>query len=212
MTAPSFQLDQNAAQKGSGGGGGMIDTGGPYVLQIKTAKHRTNDNGTEGVELYLEAQDGRTLRLTLWVKNSKGETIHGYSQLQALMTVLKLRGITPQQGQVEEYDPSAQTTVTVTRDLYPDLHQQAGMLLKREYYFNERAGEHKISMKLVAPFTPDTRQTAQEVLDQKEAEQLDKMIQYVRDDNPPSSNGQSAAQPATASAAPSDDFDDDIPF
>jgi len=210
MTAPSYQLDQNEALKGSGGGGGMIDTGGPYIVQIKTAKHRTNQNGTQGVELSLEADDGRTLRLTLWTQNNKGETIYGHNQLQAVMTVLRLRNITPEQSQVEEYDPDQQDTVTVMRDVYPDLHKRVGVLLRREYYWNSNAGEHKISMKLVAPFEPDTKQTAAEVLHQKEAQQLEKMIQGVRDQDPPQQ--QASTQPVAESAAPSDDFDDDIPF
>lgn len=209
MSAPTFELDTDAAHKGSGGGGGMIDTGGAYILTIKTAKHRSNDKGTQGVELSLEASDGRTLRLTLWVKNAQGETIFGYSQLQALMTVLKLRSLNPQQAQVEEYDPDSQGMVTVTRDVYPDLHKRVGMLLKREYYFNDRAGEHKISMKLVAPFDPETKQTANEVLDKKQAESLEKMIQYTKDDNPPQQSVGQAAQPEPGQ---SDDFDDDIPF
>ena len=219
MTARNYSLNADLAVAGSTGGFQRITQSGPYIGIFSKAKYIMAATGAEGLEFTFKADDGAEANfLRLYTHNSTGEETYGYSQLNALMAVLKHREITPQAMQVMEYDHSTGKEVSVQIDAYPQLmNQPIGVVLQRREY-RKNDGSVGEAMDLIAFFHPETRQTGGELLQQKPASTIDGVISSVKDKtlpatgNPPvTRTARPAGMPATAVEA-MQSFDDDIPF
>lgn len=209
MNAPAYQLNSNDAREGSGGGGGRIDTTGPYIGTITKAKHIIAGTGAIGIEFEFESQAGQSARFTLYTLNKDGQPIYGGKQLQALMAVLKLRSLTAKQATIEEYSFDTQQKEKVQAEIYPDLMgKTVGIVFQMEEYLNSNQ-DLKSRPNFFAPFDATTKQVAAEVLDQSKAEKLDKMLATLKDKKLPAQQAAPAAQSVPIGA---DAFDDDIPF
>jgi hypothetical protein len=195
------------AKEGSGRASNRITDTGAYVGVITVAKDVTAQTGTTGIELSFKSNDGLEAHfLTLWTKNSNGESIFGEKQLHALMTCLKAKTITGKDAIIEEYDFDARQNVKRQVTVYPELmNKPIGLVLQREEY--EGSNGIKNKMVFFAPFEAATRKTAAEILDQKPAEQLDKILSNLKD-----KLLKTHSQPASNDGQLPNDFDDDIPF
>lgn len=217
MTAPSYQLDTNSAREGANVGGQRITETGAYTGVFTKAKHFTNDKGTTGIDFAFESTSGQNAYFQIYTKNNKGESIFGEKQLQAIMACMKLRGINPSQATIEEFNFDSRQVEKVQATVFKELmNTPVGVVLQKEYY-TKNSGEAGERMNFFTAFDPKTKQMADEVLDQLQAEKLDKVMATLQDkystNNPqtsaPAQNASQNFQQPPASGA--DDFDD-LPF
>ena len=197
----SYSLNAQAAA--AAGAAQYISATGKYIGKFTRAEIVTSQQGTEGVELDFVTNDGLKANfLQLWTYNAEGKDLPSLKVLNAIMAVLRLRGIEP-----------AQITVTDPRDGakratqgFPMLTDKPiGMLLQREEY-TKRDGSVGYKFNVVAPFDAQTEMTAGEVLKKAtQPEQLAKMVAVLKDKPMKASK-----RPASSAGGFDDDFD--VPF
>jgi hypothetical protein len=209
-----YSLNPNEAKEGSGRISNRIDEKGAYVGTFTKAKAFKNANGTSGVEFeFVTSTDKKEARLTIYTHNGKGEALHGFKQLQAIMAVLKLRDISTQVVNIEEWDHAAGQKVRRDAELFPMLMgKPIGVVIVMEPYQGAKGiGSQPI---FHAPYDPATSQLAIEILERKPAESLKKMLAGLKDRPMRIPAAKPAAQGSGYSAPDQNDqsFLDDIPF
>lgn len=189
-----------------------IDQTGKYIGTLTRAESVVSRQETEGVEFSFKADDGSTADfLTLWTYNVKGEALPSLKALNAMMTVCRIKSLTPTAGHVEKWDASSGQRAKMEATIFPELtNKRIGLLLQREEYA-KRDGSIGAKVNIVGCFDPETELTASEILARKtEPETLAKMVAALRDK--PMKNGRAAhAAPASDTSSGFDDMDD-IPF
>lgn len=206
----TYTLDATKAREGSGRTSSRITETGAYVGVITVAKAVTAGTGAKGIELAFKSNDGLDANyLTLYTHNKDGNPIFGEKQLYALMTCLKVKTITASERVITEYDFDMKKDVQKPATVYLELmNKPIGLVLQAEEY--ENSG-HEVKEKMVyfTAFEASTRKLAAEILDQKPAEALDKILKNLKPKKLKRTNG---AQSETAAPAGADFKDDDIPF
>lgn len=180
-------LDQSMAIEGAALGGNAITESGAYVGKIVEAKPFNADNSSAaGVEITFEREDGAQAKFikVYTVKKDGGEAF-GLKQVHALMACMRL----PQLNS------------------WPDLCRPVGLILQREDY-TKQDGKPGYSMKILAPFQPQTRQTADELINQQQAQTVDRIVAKLVDK--PRAMQQNESVPYQQEAQPG--FDGDAPF
>lgn len=213
MNAPSYNLDTNSAREGANVGGQRINETGAYSGVFTKAKHFTNDKGTTGIDFAFESTSGQNAYFQIYTRNNKGESIFGEKQLNAIMTCMKLRGLTPSEAVIEEFDFDSRKVEKVNATVFKELmNAPVGIVLQNEHY-TKNSGEPGTRMNFFAAFDPSTKQMADEVLDKAPAAKLDKVMATLQDKYS-TNNAQTStpAQNGPAHAQPADDLDDDLPF
>src|SRR5690606_30038956 len=163
-----------------------------------------------GVEFSFKADDGSTADfLTLWTYNAKGDALPSLKALNAMMTVARVRNLTPTQGTVEKWDAQAGQRMQMAATIFPELtNKRMGLLLQREEY-EKNNGDIGTKVNIVGCFDPETELTASEILAQKTTpETLAKMVAALKDK--PLKNRRHY-EPAGDQYGPGS-IDDDIPF
>lgn len=191
-----------------------IDQTGKYVGTLTRAEAVTSRQDTEGVEFSFKADDGSTADfLTLWTYNAKGDPLPSLKALNAMMTVARVRSLTPTQGTVEKWDAQAGQRMQMSATIFPELtNKRMGLLLQREEY-EKNNGEIGTKMNIVGCFDPETELTASEILAQKTTPvTLEKMVAALKDK--PLKNRRSHASASDQyGGGVHDDLDpDSIPF
>lgn len=187
----SYTLDTTAAQQANQNS--YIDQTGKYVGVFTVAKAVTSRSGTEGIEFSFRAQDGRQANyLTLWTFNAKGEALYGFKVLNALMTVMGIKELTPKSGNVAKPDGTKEQAIG-----YPDLHNKpVGLVLQKEFYFKDN-GEEGYKFNIFAPFQASTELMAKEVLEGKvQPQALAHIISNLKDKPAPAPAQQQRQVPA----------------
>lgn len=202
----TYNLDATKAKEGSGRVSNRITETGSYIGVITVAKDVTAKSGAKGIELTFKSNEGLEAKyLTLWTQNKDGKAIFGESQLHALMTCLKIKTIAAVERVITEFDLEQKKEVQHAAMVYPELmNKPVGLVLQLEEY----NGQNGISEKMVyfTAFEASTKKLATEILDQKPAEALDKILKSIKDKR--LKRSASTTEPASAGAG----FDDDIPF
>jgi hypothetical protein len=202
----TYNLDAAKAKEGSGRVSNRITETGGYIGVIAVAKDVAAKTGAKGIELAFKSNEGLEAKyLTLWTQNKDGEAIFGESQLHALMTCLKVKNITAVERVIQEYDSDQKKEVDVRAMVYLELmNKPVGLVLQAEEY----EGRNGVAEKMVyfTSFEAATKKLAAEILDQKPAEALEKILKHIK----PKKLKQKAN--GTAPAASAEGFDDDIPF
>lgn len=210
MNAPAYKLNANEAREGSGRLSSWISATGGYAGMFTKAKSITASTGATGIEFDFLSKNAEQATFTLYTHNKEGEAIYGMKQLQALMAVLALQGINPRVGLYEEWDHDEKAKVKKNGEIYPDLmNKPVGVVFQMEEYESTQDGTIKKRPNFFAPFHAQTKQMAAEILDQKPAAFLDKVLMSLKDKlikkttPPPASNYAPAA---------ADTSTDDIPW
>lgn len=177
----TYNLDSQKAKDGSGRVSNRIDQTGAYTGIITVAKEVTAQTGTTGIELTFKAQDGREARyLTLWTKNASGGSIFGESQLHALMTCLKVKTIAAVERVIEEWDFELKEDVKRPAMVFLELMSKPiGLVLQLEEYEGRNGLAEK--MTYFTAFEATTKKLAIEILEQKPAEALEKILHGLKD-------------------------------
>jgi len=208
-----YTLNPESAKKANDGGK-RITQPGEYTGKFAQAWYQKNEKGTEGVFLTFEADTGQVANLRLYTHNGSGEELPSYKTFNAVLAVLRLKGVESKKGKVTVFDGS--DDVEQDADVFPDLvGKKIGILLQTEEYHNKN-GEVKTQANLFAPFCPDKRATAAEVLNKKVDGGLDKLIEYfdtVSHKPIKGSKGPAdSARPPSSKKVSSEFAEDDIPF
>lgn len=207
-----YTLDTDAAKQADTGGGRITETG-KYIGQFKVAKKVTSKKGTQGIEFSFEAANGQSADyLSMWTVNQAGEHIYGFKQLMALMTCLKVRGMSASMATIEEYDRDAGAVVKKQAEVYKELmNKPVGILLQMEEY-EKKDGTIAEKPSFAGFFDANTEQVATEILEKSEPRILDKLVSQLTPVR--KLKGSSSAAPTSySSSMPPSHFDDpEIPF
>lgn len=213
----NFDLNTTAAKEANSGGKRITEPG-IYVGTFRAAFYEKNPKGTESVNLLFVSESGQEAGpLALYTHNAAGEELPSYKTLNAILACQKLRAIRAVPGKVTLWDGERQAEVEKAKDTYPAMvGPRIGLVLTGEEYEN-RNGEIKTRLVIAAPFNPDTRQMADEVLGQSPATALDRYLGWLDSKARWVKPLQGSRRPAPAAggygAQPAADFDSDsIPF
>lgn len=183
--------------------GKYLSESGKYAGVLTSAKGVISKQKTEGIELSFKTDDGKEANyIQLWTYNSAGEGLHGLKVLNALMTVLRLRDLTPTNGT----EDGKQITT------FPALtNKRLGLVLQREEYA-KNDGSDGYRLLLMAPFDAQSEMTAAEILNKAgKAEALTGILSFIKN-NPVRRQKAHATNNQTAPAAGYPEAFDDIPF
>lgn len=206
-----YQLDTSAAKQADNINA-RIEQTGKYLGVFIRAEPITSKKGSKGVDFSFKATTGESADyLTIWTHNGDGKQLQGFNVLMAIMTCLRVKTLTAEQGEIEKYDNDQKKRVKVTVPLFKELMgKPVGLLLQMEEYA-KNAGGTAWKPSIFAAFDKDEF-TASEILSQaKTQETLAKMVVTLKD-RPLKGAPVSQAD----SHAPSGNFDDfdsnSIPF
>lgn len=209
-----YSLDTNEARKADTQGN-QIKEIGKYVGAITQAEDITAKTGTKGIALSFTASSGQKTKLSIYTMKPSGEKIGGFAMLNAMMTCMKLRTISPKAGTVTAYDYDTKKEVQKEGSIFPDLCKPIGLLLETEDFAKQDGGTGT-RMVLRGVFQPDTELTASEILDRKTVpEALPKMVAALR--HHPLKAAKATPSRQHGGAMPDDQFfgseeDSEIPF
>lgn len=208
----SYTLD--AEQARAAGVSNRITETGKYVGKFTRAEEVVSRSKTEGVEFTFESNDGRTADfLTCWTYNEAGDALYGLKVLNAVLTCLRVKQITPSKMQIQGRDGVRQANG------FPDLMgKPIGLLLQREDYI-KTDGLATFKFNIALPFEASSELTAGEILSKATSPVgLAKATAALRDKAPraaaPRTNTTyaSTSHAANGGGAGLADIDDDIPF
>ena len=176
-----FQYDQNS---GVNAGGAVRETGA-YVGRITAAVYGASANkGTKFIELTFESNEGTEFNyLTLYYAKQDGTEVKGgASMINAIMGITKTRQLTEQKLQ------------GVDGTIAPELiGKPIGLILQKVLYTKGDGSEgYKFEIRL--PFSPQTRQTLKELVENKPAQMVDRILSTLTDKDDRGGNQQSAPQ------------------
>lgn len=191
-----------------------IEQAGKYLGTITRAEAVTSKKGTKGVDLSFKANSGETADyLTLWTHNADGKQLMGFNTLMAIMTCLRVKGLTAETGEIEKYDQDQQKRVKVNVPLYKELmNKPIGLLMHMEEYPKNLGGTAWKPV-ISAAFDKDDF-TASEILSQaKKPETLAKMVLALRDKPLKASTNTARIESENNAQGFGDNFDpENIPF
>jgi len=205
----SYNLDTQAAAKADNIFS-KIEQKGKYLGTITRAEQTISDKGTKGIDFSFKSNTGETADyLTLWTHKEDGTALPGYNALMAIMTCLRLRSISPSDGEIEKWDNDQQKRVKTSATLFKDLmNKPIGFILYMEEY-PKKAGGTGWKPVIYSVFD-EHGFTASEILSKAvKAETLDKMLTVLKDK--PMRKSEHAAH-AEEQRPANNPFDDDIPF
>lgn len=203
----SYDYDENAASHADDIAN-RIDTGGAYVGTFKRAEATVSDQkGTHGIIFEFEAPGGGAIEATLWTRKADGSAIFGDNIVQAIRTILNVRGkLESSPGTVMKWEEGKK--VEAAGDVFPQLcGKRIGVVLQKELYTNG-SGRDSYRMNLYGVFDADSKLTASEIKEGvKEPKKLQRMINSVQK-NKDSRTAATAepAQPAVGAAVASGDY------
>lgn len=192
--------------------GNRITESGKYIGVFTRAESIQSKQMTEGVEFSFAANSGQGADfLTLWTHNKDGKEIFGLKQLNAVMTCMKVKVLTPTQGVVEKWEGGAKAKVTAT--IYPELMgKKIGLLLQREEYI-KGDGSTGSKFNIYACFEADTELVATEILEKVTAPtKLPKILATLKDRPMQARLATGGAVKPNGGDPHFDDMDSDIPF
>jgi hypothetical protein len=202
----SYDLNPNGARQA--GVSTRISEKGAYVGKFTRAELVTARSGSEGIEFSFETEDGlRADYLSVWTHNGDGKELSGRKLIDAIMTCMKVRSITPEATPVKRSDGTTETPMQ-----FRALLGRIGVFLVVEQYA-KNDGSICSKMTLALPFEADTMRVAAEVLDKASAGNFDRILASLRDRplQAPKTPRRAAAAQHTNTGGGWDD-ESDIPF
>lgn len=206
-----YQLDTKAAKQADQLFA-RIEEKGKYMGVITRAESIQSKKGTKGVGISFKTDTGSTTDyLDFWTINNEGKQLAGYNLLMAIMTCLRVKGLTATTGEIEKYDRDTQSRVKVQADLFKELMgKPIGFLIHMEEYAKTDGSTAWSNGAVIAGFHAGF--TASEILAQaQKPETLDKMVFALRD-RPLKNTPSVPAQSHNSNSQSFDDLGDDIPF
>lgn len=204
--------------------GGYINQAGKYVVTIESAVFHVGNNANGRSEnLKLSVIDNQKRKATFFINTSYSNGVQNEGGLRTVSAILAcLRehdSGEPTPAQVKEYNRETQQEEVVTRDCFTKLHgKQLGIVVQMAH----EDGRENPSPSLYSVFEASSELTASEIMrGETQPAQLGKVMVYIANKPliykrknspvPPQPTRQPAQRP-TATTAPAENIDDDIPF
>lgn len=207
----TYNLNTEQARQADNVSNRITETG-KYIGVFTRAEAIKSKQDTEGVEFAFKSSDGQEADfLSLWTHDKTGKEIYGLKMLNAIMTCMKTKTITPTQGHVEKWDGTARNRVSAT--IYPELMgKKIGLLLQREEY-EKASGGIGSKFNIYGCFEADTELMASEILDKAtKPEKLAKVVTTLADRPARKRQDTQPAGSAASGGSGFADMADDIPF
>ncbi len=180
QTITTYKLNPAAAK--SIGVSDFINEKGAYTGVFTRAEIVHSPKGTQGVEFDFKSTEGQHARfLTVWTVNSEGKELHGRKILDAIMTCVGVRSIEAGPVKFPKWDAQIGAEIQAHGEGFASLmNVPVGLVLVREQYL---ALDHTPKWKnvIVCPFEVATRRLAGERLENKAAENLQKILLLLKD-------------------------------
>ena len=177
----SYEYDESAASKADDVAS-RIDQSAAYIGRVKVAYAIKAKSNTEGIHFEFESPGGGSANFDLYTRKEDGTVVFGMNLVQAMMTVLGLKGLTTTKAKYEQYDFDQGKRVEVEGEIFRDLmDKDIGLVLQKEKY-TKQDGKESFRMNLYGVFHSMTRLTASEIKDRKQQpEKLEKILRSLKD-------------------------------
>jgi hypothetical protein len=177
----NYDYDENAASH-SDDVANRIDKCGAYIGSFKRVNAFTSSKGTEGIHFEFDVPGGGLTSFDCYTRkeeNGQPKTLFGLNQVQAMMAILKVRGLQSKPGKIEEWVDGKK--VEGEGEVFPDLeNKRIGLVLQQELY-TKNNGQDGYRMNLFGVFDPESRLTASEIKDRKvQPEKLERMLRGLK--------------------------------
>lgn len=211
----SYNLDPNMARQADEKSGRIEETGA-FTGSIKYAIATKSPGGAEGIELHFESNDRRDARVTVWTYKKDGSVNEsGMRLINAIMTCVMTKQLTPTEGNAEVYDFATSSRVNKRVTLFNELHKPVGIVFQLAPEEYKKNGDIKVAnrVEIYAAYNSQTGMTASEILAKSAtAEKLQHMLSTLKDKPLKKYKPKAGDSASAATAAHADEFEDDIPF
>lgn len=211
----SYSLDPNMARQADEKSGRIEETGA-FTGRIKYAIATKSPGGAEGIELHFESSDRRDARVTVWTyKKDGGVNDSGMRLINAIMTCVMTKQLTPTEGNADVYDFATSSRVSKRVTLFPELQKPVGIVFQLAPEEYQKNGEIRVAnrLEIYAAYNSQTGMTASEILTKATAaEKLQHMLSTVKDKPLKKYKPKAGDAASGAAASHADEFEDDIPF
>jgi len=151
----SFKLDVASAAREAAGS--RITEPGAYTGTFKQCYlFQSTQKKSNGVRLSFQSDSGEKTDIELYVSDAQGKPFLSMQTINALMMVMKVKEMNPQEGKVMQYDydekKEVETTAPVLREL---MNKPIGLLLNMEGQVS-KSGKVFYKPVIVASFDPAT--------------------------------------------------------
>lgn len=174
----SYDYDEKAASHADDVAN-RVDTSGAYIGTFKRAEATVSaQKGTHGIVLEFEAPGGDSAETTLWTRKSDGTAIFGDNIVQAIRTILGVKGAMASiPDKVMVWDESEGKRVPKDGGVFPQLiGKRIGAVFQKELY-TSNSGKDSYRMNLYGVFDADSKLTASEIREgAKEGKKLERLI------------------------------------
>jgi hypothetical protein len=202
-----YELDPGCAKRV--GTAPRITETGAYVGTIYDCFQYATASGAQMIRIEFTSDDERRASIDLCVQKKDGSDAFGLNIFHAILAVCKMRSAT---GTKVPNVPLFGKKVTVER-FHEMMNKRIGLLLQKTTDLSR--DRYQDSLAIACPFNADTRQTAREMLEQKDAVMLDKLVASTKDrvtGNPAAHKSNPAVEFESQERAESAPLNDDIPF
>lgn len=199
----SVVFNYNEDQALKAGGGMYINASGAYVGNL-TAKWTSSDSGAQFLELGLKGDDGEANYMRVcYVKKDGTANAMGENLIQAIMGLLKLKSLSQRK--------------TGDDTICPELTGKPIGLVLQKVLFTKNDGSDGYKFDIKFPFSPTSRKTLKEALNNTDATAVDSFVASLKDKDERHNNGSHRSGDYTPSHADirrnhADALEDDIPF
>ncbi len=211
----SYSLDPNMARQADEKSGRIEETGA-FTGRIKYAIATKSTGGAEGIELHFESSDRRDARVTVWTYKKDGSVNDsGMRLINAIMTCVMTKQLTPTEGNADVYDFATSSRVSKRVTLFPELQKPVGIVFQLAPEEYRKNGEIRVAnrLEIYAAYNSQTGMTASEILTKAAAaEKLQHMLSTVKDKPLKKYKPKAGDAASGAAASHADEFEDDIPF
>ena len=211
----SYSLDPNMARQADEKSGRIEETGA-FTGRIKYAIATKSTGGAEGIELHFESSDRRDARVTVWTYKKDGSVNDsGMRLVNAIMTCVMTKQLTPTEGNADVYDFATSSRVSKRVTLFPELQKPVGIVFQLAPEEYKKNGEIKVAnrLEIYAAYNSQTGMTASEILTRATAaEKLQHMLSTVKDKQLKKYKPKAGDSGSGAAASHADEFEDDILF
>lgn len=209
--ARTFEVDRKAAKEANNGGKRITEPG-IYSGKFRAAWYEKAEKGTEGVAFFFQNESGQEAGpLVIYTHKANGDELPGYKLVNAIAVCMGGKKIEPRRAKVTFFDYDTKQDVLKEKDVYPALVGKIGLFLQLEEY-TKNNGEQGTRLVINAPFNPDTRLMAVEIVDGiTTPKRIDAYATYFETVKVKKEKGRKESS-QSQSSPPADDFEDDIPF
>lgn len=148
---------------------------GSYIGTITQVEMSETKNGATKMDIAFLADDGSLTFLPMFLTTNEGQEAFSMGLIHAMMAILKIDGIKAVPGKVFNRNKETHDGFRVTALE----KKRIGLLIQRVNDFYE--GKETYQLNVVSVFDPETNKTAHELLEGKEATNIEKRLATLHD-------------------------------